>query len=343
MQPRGGAATRKLQELKSFIEKGPDTTVQCCKRSWLMVGGATKLQGSQKHSTACQVRRTQWAHEELEATRKEKRQVEEELATETVRAQALRTRMSEKEEIPDEKMEQADSVSGDSMSMEQQDAEIERGMKRAREEEECEMLEEQEEASIEDFMVYAVAGPGPPWFDTNAGLPLDEARVNKGMEKERKNFNSFKTYVESDAPEPVRYSVKPIRSGWVLTDRGEVVKARLVAQEVNHGDWADVFAATPTWASLRLLLQMALKKGWKVKLADISTAFLHAELDEPERVYIIPPATENAKGKVWRLLRSLYGEEEPAKAPGASRDHGAEGSAACWRTPGSSITKKRVR
>ena len=319
MRPRGGAATRRSQELKSFIEKkGPTPQCSGCKRSWLMVGGATKPQGSQKHSTACQVRRTQWAREELEATRKEKRQIEEELAAEMVRAQALRTRSTEMGETPDEKMEQKDAESGDSMSMEQQDAEIERGMKRAREEEEREMLEEQKEDNIEDFMIYSVSGPGPPWFDTNTGLPLEEARVKKGMEKERMSPNSFKTYVEADASEPVKYGVKPIRSGWVLTDRGETVKARLVAQEVNHGDWADVFAATPTWASLRLLLQMALKKGWKVKLADIATAFLHAVLDESERVYITPPATENAKGKVWRLLRSLYGLR---KSPQRFQEH----------------------
>ena len=197
----------------------------------------------------------------MEATRKEKRQIEEELAAEMVRAQALRTRSTEMEETPDEKMEQKDAESGDSMSMGQQDAEIERGMKSAREEEEREMLGEQKEDNIEDFMVYSVSGPGPPWFDTNTGLLLDEARVKKGMEKEGMSLNSFKTYVEADASEPVKYGVKPIRSGWVLTDRGETVKARLVAQEVNHGDWADVFAATPTWASLRLFLQMALKKG----------------------------------------------------------------------------------
>ena len=55
-----------------------------------------------------------------------------------------------------------------------------------------------------------------------------------------------------------------------------------------------------------------------MKLADIATAFLHAVLDESERVYIIPPATENAKGKVWRLLRSLYGLR---KSPQRFQEH----------------------
>ena len=85
------------------------------------------------------------------------------------------------------------------------------------------------------------------------------------------------------------------------------MKARLVAQEVNHGEWADVFAATPSWTSIRLLLQRAALNGWPVRIADISTAFLHAPMGPGERVYITPPATEKVPGKVWRLQRSLYG------------------------------------
>jgi hypothetical protein len=192
------------------------------------------------------------------------------------------------------------------VTMEQMDRDIARGLKREREEAEGEAEEEEFEARVMQRVVAPVSPNGPPWLDAN-GMQLDEEKVKIGMDKERASLKSFPTYIEVDESEPAKYGKKLIRSGWVLSDRGETVKARLVAQEVNKGDWMDVFAATPMSASLRILLQRAIKLGWTVQLADLSTAFLYAKLDEGELVYVLPPQSERVKGKVWRLLRSLYG------------------------------------
>eukprot|EP00972_Heterocapsa_arctica_P115360 16447298-Heterocapsa_arctica.AAC.1 len=62
--------------------------------------------------------------------------------------------------------------------------------------------------------------------------------------------------------------MKPIKSGWVLSDQIDTVKCRLVACEVNYGEWRDAFAATPTSVSMLLLLQRALGNDWRIVTAD---------------------------------------------------------------------------
>eukprot|EP00972_Heterocapsa_arctica_P000172 26438-Heterocapsa_arctica.AAC.1 len=58
---------------------------------------------------------------------------------------------------------------------------------------------------------------------------------------------------------------------------------------------------------MRLLLQRALVNNWKIVTADVSTAFLHAKLDDDDVTYVIPPATDKKPGKVWRVWQALYG------------------------------------
>eukprot|EP00972_Heterocapsa_arctica_P025769 3791017-Heterocapsa_arctica.AAC.1 len=58
---------------------------------------------------------------------------------------------------------------------------------------------------------------------------------------------------------------------------------------------------------MRLLLQRALANNWRIVAADVSTAFLHAKLDNDDVTYVVPPATGKKPGKVWRVWRALYG------------------------------------
>ena len=72
---------------------------------------------------------------------------------------------------------------------------------------------------------------------------------------------------------------KIIKSRWVLRQKGDIVWARIIAnwytEEVKDND--DIYAATPIYCVLRLLLTMSLVNNWKVRAGDISTAFLHAK------------------------------------------------------------------
>jgi hypothetical protein len=69
----------------------------------------------------------------------------------------------------------------------------------------------------------------------------------------------------------------------------------------------DVYAAAPTAASARLLLVIAQRRRWPVALGDVSTAFLHARIPEGDPVIIRPPPNLRKPGKLWKLVRALYG------------------------------------
>ena len=205
------------------------------------------------------------------------------------------------------------------ISMEEMDRASERGQKRDREEEEGEADDEEYSARVTERLLGVVSQNGPPWYDAD-GMRLDGEKVKIGMDKERASLLSFPTYIQVDDMEPAKHGKKVIRSGCVLSGRGETIKARLVAQEVNYGDYMDVFAATSMSASLRVLLKIAMQRGWPVRLADLSTAFLYARLEEGELVYILPPQSERKKGKVWQLLRSWYGLR---RSPPRFQEHSA--------------------
>ena len=80
--------------------------------------------------------------------------------------------------------------------------------------------------------------------------------------------------------------VKPIDGKWVYAPKTDVkgnfieAKARWVArgfQQVKGVDYDETYAATIRPDTIRMLLAIAVVKGWKMHQADISVAYLHAE------------------------------------------------------------------
>ncbi len=187
--------------------------------------------------------------------------------------------------------------------------------KRAREDDQGE--EEEFAARGAERFVAPVSPAGPPWLDSRTGAVLDPTLVEIGMTNELESLQSFEVGKDVPEEEPKNLGKKVINCGWVLSERGpDRVKCRVVAQEINWGDWADVFAATPTTSGQRLLLHHAAVLGMEVVLADVSTAFLHAALPEP--VYVRPPSNVRRQGMVWRLSKALYGLR---KSPQLFQEH----------------------
>ena len=117
---------------------------------------------------------------------------------------------------------------------------------------------------------------------------LDPDQVQAGMEKEWQSFQKFEVLKPATADELVGHKMVGLR--WVLRKRKDSVKARLVAQEVNLGDWSDAFAATPTLIGQRLLIWTFLNNAdYVVGSLDISTAFLHASLPDGHVVALKKP------------------------------------------------------
>ncbi|KAM9933214.1 hypothetical protein OXX80_007164 [Metschnikowia pulcherrima] len=111
--------------------------------------------------------------------------------------------------------------------------------------------------------------------------------------------------------------VKPVGCRWVFTikDSG-LYKARLVAKgytQVEGIDYNETFAPVIKHTTLRLILAIAASSGMVVQQLDVSSAFLHANLDEdifmkqPPGFHVDPVSKVEGQEYVLKLNKSLYG------------------------------------
>ena len=116
---------------------------------------------------------------------------------------------------------------------------------------------------------------------------------------------------------------KVIKSRWVLRQKGNTVRARIVAkgytEDVKDND--DIYASTPIFCVMRLLLTLAISFNWIVRTGDISTAFLHAKAATAD-LYMYPPAEfYNPEDQiVWRLNKAISQEQSESMAKSPSRN-----------------------
>ena len=158
-----------------------------------------------------------------------------------------------------------------------------RGCKRAAEEEADDrergdmQPEDAENMWIDELVFVSKTQYGPPWRDEYTYQILDTQAVEDAMNKEWKSLEEFGVL------EPCTWEVarehgceKPVGLRWIVHQKPDKMKARIVAQQVNTGEWADTFAATPVHVSQRLLVHRALARGYLLGNIDIGTAFSHA-------------------------------------------------------------------
>jgi hypothetical protein len=116
-------------------------------------------------------------------------------------------------------------------------------------------------------------------------------------------------------------NTKILRSSWKFVikkdSQGKILKykARLVADgglQEEGTDFKSSYSPVVSSTTLKLLLAIAIKRNWYIKQLDVKTAYLNGTLDEDTYMYI-PEGFEYEKGKVCKLIKSLYGLRQSGK------------------------------
>ena len=159
-----------------------------------------------------------------------------------------------------------------------------------------------------------------PHIYNNEGF--DTEKLKQGMQKEMESMRTQGVYEEVDVTKLTPQQRQEldldniIESRWVYRSKGDEVRARIVAkgytEHIENQD--DVYASTPLFAVLRILLALSMARGWIVQVGDISTAFLHA-LAATAGLVLRPPKEYYTNPNIlWRLHKAMYGLRSSPKA-----------------------------
>ena len=144
----------------------------------------------------------------------------------------------------------------------------------------------------------------------------DKDKWNDAMDQEHSSLIENATW--KLVPRPKHQ--KPIKSRWVFKikrdQKGQITryKARLVARgfsQIPGVDFNETYAPVARYTSLRIVLAIAIIKGFEIRQIDVTTAYLYGKIDE--ELYMEQPEGYNDKSdQVCRLIKSLYGLKQSA-------------------------------
>jgi len=139
----------------------------------------------------------------------------------------------------------------------------------------------------------------------------DAAKWQLAMDEEIKSHQQNSTWKLDELP-PGR---KAIKAKWVfrrkMDEAGNVCrfKARLVAKGYSQRyglDYTETFSPVVRYASVRLLMAIAVSKRMKIHQMDVITAYLQSDLEE--KIFMEQPENyQDGTKRVCRLMKSIYG------------------------------------
>jgi len=140
----------------------------------------------------------------------------------------------------------------------------------------------------------------------------DKSSWVKAIKTEIDTLVAKGTWREVDASQ---VNIRPLGTKWVMKIKrdpttGAIIKykARLTAQgflQIKGLEFNDTSSPVAELASVKFLVAHALQHDRKLSLVDFAGAFLHAHLKE--EIHIRPPKGYAPEGKLWRLLKTIYG------------------------------------
>ena len=130
--------------------------------------------------------------------------------------------------------------------------------------------------------------------------------------KELKNYKDFQVYEVVPDEGQIR-----IRHNWVITQKQDedgtlIVKARLCGRGDEEMELLRTDSPTISKMSLKIVFALSAQFNWKTESGDVRAAFLQGEKLE-RVVHMVPPEEVNQPGKLWRLLKPIYGLNDASR------------------------------
>lgn len=91
-------------------------------------------------------------------------------------------------------------------------------------------------------------------------------------------------------------------------------KARCVVQgnrQIPERDFVETFAPVARTSTMQILLTMTAIENYSCIHLDVSTAYLHSQIET--QIYVKPPPGIHKEDKVWMLKKSLYGLKQAGR------------------------------
>ena len=150
-----------------------------------------------------------------------------------------------------------------------------------------------------------------PYRDSATGRILDEKQTLQGMHHAMQDLTKIGVFRPATRQQAVDAGKPIVGTRWIFRHRGNRVEARVVAQELNLGEFGDTFAATPNTLATRFVLWWCARNfNFVCATLNASEAFRHTPMDQDmfcERPAGSSLVLDGEPGEIMRTTKVLYG------------------------------------